>query len=111
MHAAEASLSQLLNLLIAFLLLRGFGIGRVSAVGSMTAKLISFVMVTLGLFLCTLEDGSSASKGTAVPAVSSTAPQPLPGTVPGFDTPGLTGVDATFGDLGLLGEGGARTQY
>ena len=28
MHAAEASLSQLLNLLIAYLLLRGFGIGR-----------------------------------------------------------------------------------
>ena len=30
MHAAEASLSQLLNLLIAYLLLRGFGIGRPS---------------------------------------------------------------------------------
>jgi len=64
-HAAEASLSQLLNLLLAFLLLKCFGIGRASAVGSMSAKLISFVMVTVGLFLCTLED-SPPAKSTMV---------------------------------------------
>lgn len=54
-HAAEASLSQLLNLILAYLLLRGCGIGRSSAVSSMRIKFVSFVMVTLGLFLCTFE--------------------------------------------------------
>ena len=54
MHAAEASLSQLINLCFAYLLLRGCGIGRSSAVSSMGIKLVSFVMVTIGLFLCTL---------------------------------------------------------
>jgi len=54
-HAAEASLSQLFNLLIAFLMLRVFNIGRSSAVSSMSIKLVSFVMVTIGLFLCTIE--------------------------------------------------------
>ena len=53
-HAAEASLSQLLNLMVAYILYRGFGVGRSSAVGSMTIKMVSFVMVTIGLFLCTL---------------------------------------------------------
>ena len=47
-HAAEASLSQLLNLFLAFVLLRGCGLGRHSAVGSMRAKLLSFVLVTAG---------------------------------------------------------------
>mgnify|MGYP006108567793 CR=1 FL=1 len=113
MHAAEASLSQLLNLLIAFFLLRGFGIGRVSAVGSMTAKLVSFVMVTLGLFLCTLEDGkppsaAGAAAGAVVAQGSSTAPLPLPGNVPGFDTASVTGIDAAaVTDAGLFGGGGA----
>ena len=66
-HAAEASLSQLMNLLLAFLLLKCFGIGRASAVGSMSAKLISFVMVTVGLFLCTLEDSPPSAKSTVLP--------------------------------------------
>ena len=114
-HAAEASLSQLLNLLIAYLLLRGFGVGRVSAVGSMTAKLVSFVMVTLGLFLCTLDDGrGGAAAGGANPAVASTAPQPLSGAgVPGFDTASVpvTGLDLTS-DPDLLGGGSAsRTSF
>ena len=56
MHAAEASLSQLLNLLLAYVLYKCFHIGRPSAVGSMAAKAASFVMVTIGLFLCTFED-------------------------------------------------------
>ena len=29
----------------------------------MTAKFVSFVMVTLGLFLCTLDDGRLAAAG------------------------------------------------
>ena len=60
-HAAEASLSQLLNLLLAFALLRFFGIGRSSAVGFMRAKMLSFVMVSIGLVLCTLEEGGAAN--------------------------------------------------
>lgn len=55
-HAAEASLSQLLNLALAVVLLRCFGLGRSSAVEAPGVKLASFVMVTIGLFLCTLED-------------------------------------------------------
>lgn len=66
-HAAEASLSQLLNLMLAFLLLKCFGIGRESAVGSMPAKIASFVLITIGLFLCTLEE-------TRTPAVASFRP-------------------------------------
>ena len=106
-HAAEASLSQLLNLLIAYCLLRGFGIGRASAVGSMTAKFVSFVMVTLGLFLCTLDDGRAAAAIAAVPAASATAAIQLPAAVPGFDSLAdnggafttLTGVDPPLSDL------------
>jgi len=54
-HAAEASLSQLFNLFLAYVLFKCFGIGRESAIGSMPAKLASFLLVTAGLFLCTLE--------------------------------------------------------
>ena len=57
-HAAEASLSQLLNLGLAFVALRACGVGRPSAVGSMRAKLLSFLLVTAGLLACTLEDES-----------------------------------------------------
>lgn len=66
-HAAEASLSQLLNLALAYILLRGFGIGRSSAVSSMKIKFISFVMVTIGLFLCTFEGGEKQAKPAAAP--------------------------------------------
>ena len=72
-HAAEASLSQLLNLAIAFILLKGFGVGRSSAVGSMSAKVVSFVMVTIGLFLCTLEDGHAVKRVELQPAASQAA--------------------------------------
>ena len=90
--------------------LRRLPTGRPSAVGSMTAKFVSFVMVTLGLFLCTLDDGSHGAANSAQPAVSSTAPVPLPGSVPGFDTPGLTGADAAFSDVVDPGRGGG-TNY
>lgn len=84
-HAAEASLSQLLNLAIAYVLLRGFGIGRASAVGGMRVKLVSFVMVTIGLFLCTLEEGPPAA---AAPQLA------MPATAPLRQLPGLGDEDA-----------------
>ena len=62
-HAAEASLSQLLNLLLALVLFRCLRVGRSSAVGFMRAKILSFVLVTLGLVLCTLEEGGAANRG------------------------------------------------
>ena len=68
-HAAEASLSQLLNLMLAFLLLRGCGIGRSSAVSHMRIKFVSFVMVTIGLFLCTLE-GEKPVRPASQPAAA-----------------------------------------
>jgi hypothetical protein len=64
-HAAEASLSQLLNLLLAYGLLHGCGIGRNSAVGSMRAKLLSFVLVTVGLIVCSFEDSAHSAKPAA----------------------------------------------
>ena len=75
-HAAEASLSQLLNLTIAYILYRGFSIGRSSAVDSMRIKFVSFVMVTIGLFLCTLgeADGGHSSATAAKPSVAGSAP-------------------------------------
>uniref|UniRef100_A0A7S0LHD8 EamA domain-containing protein n=1 Tax=Coccolithus braarudii TaxID=221442 RepID=A0A7S0LHD8_9EUKA len=75
-HAAEASLSQLLNLLLAFVLLKGFGWGRQSAVGSMWAKIVSFVMVSIGLFLCSLEDGEP-SMHSSTPVRTFAASPPL----------------------------------
>jgi len=63
-HAAEASLSQLLNLSLAYVLLELFGVGRSSSVGSMPAKVVSFIMVSVGLFLCTFEDAPPALKKT-----------------------------------------------
>ena len=73
-HAAEASLSQLLNLMLAYILLTCFGIGRASAVSSMRIKFISFVMVTIGLFLCTFDANDTSGKGHAAAV---TAPQPI----------------------------------
>lgn len=78
-HAAEASLSQLLNLMLAYLLLRGFGLGRSSAVSGMRIKFISFTMVTIGLFLCTL-DADRPGRPAATPAATLSAPSGLPAT-------------------------------
>jgi len=76
-HAAEASLSQLLNLLLAFILLKCFGVGRPSSVGSMRAKLFSFCLVTVGLFLCTLEAGPSPSAPMSLLPEPSAARRPM----------------------------------
>lgn len=56
-HTAEASMSQLLNLMVAYVLHNGFAIGRASAASGLQAKLISFGLVTLGLYLCGEEGG------------------------------------------------------
>ena len=92
----------------------------------MTAKFVSFVMVTLGLFLCTLDDGrlaaANAAAAAAAPAASSAAFSAvgLPATVPGFDSLAdnggafttLTGDDLRGReDLGRGGGGSASTYY
>mmetsp|Transcript_85709 Transcript_85709/g.171183 ORF Transcript_85709/g.171183 Transcript_85709/m.171183 type:complete len:251 (-) Transcript_85709:160-912(-) len=79
-HAAEASLSQLINLCFAYILLRGFGIGRSSAVSSMGIKVVSFVMVTIGLFLCTLENEQRPVM--RLEAATRSNLHQLPGTLP-----------------------------
>mmetsp|Transcript_3245 Transcript_3245/g.9364 ORF Transcript_3245/g.9364 Transcript_3245/m.9364 type:complete len:462 (+) Transcript_3245:97-1482(+) len=60
-HAAEASMSQLLNLLVAFCLQHLCSIGRESAAKGVKTKLVSFVLVTGGLFLCG-EDGQGVRR-------------------------------------------------
>lgn len=52
-HAAEAAMSQVFNLLLAFLLVRVFGIGRSSAAEHFKLKFISFLLVSIGLVMCT----------------------------------------------------------
>ena len=95
----------------------------------MTAKFVSFVMVTLGLFLCTLDDGRLAAANAANAAAAAAAPTAssaafsavgLPATVPGFDSLAdnggafttLTGDDLRGReDLGRGGGGSASTYY
>ena len=98
----------------------------------MTAKFVSFVMVTLGLFLCTLDDGrlaaanaanaAAAAANAAAPTASSAAFSAVgpPATVPGFDSLAdnggafttLTGDDLRGReDLGRGGGGSASTYY
>ena len=81
-HAAEASLSQLLNLFLAFVLLRGFGIGRDSAVGSMPAKVLSFVLVTAGLLVCTVEDDRGAIASATAATLAAAARNATLGKAP-----------------------------
>ncbi|KAJ1617036.1 hypothetical protein T492DRAFT_917982 [Pavlovales sp. CCMP2436] len=57
-HTAEASMSQLLNLMIAYALHHIFAIGRASAASGVRTKLVSFALVTIGLFLCGDEGGA-----------------------------------------------------
>lgn len=56
-HTAEASMSQLLNLMIAYALHHVFSIGRASAASGLRTKLVSFALVTIGLYLCGDEGG------------------------------------------------------
>jgi len=50
---------------LAFVLLRTCGIGRASAVGSPGAKLLSLVLVTAGLVICSLDDGAAPTIPTS----------------------------------------------
>jgi len=87
-HAAEASLSQLINLCLAYVFLRCFGIGRSSAVSSMGIKLVSFVMVTIGLFLCTLENEAQRPTLRLREAATRESLRQLPGTLPTMELAG-----------------------
>jgi len=87
-HAAEASLSQLINLCLAYVFLRCFGIGRSSAVSSMSIKLVSFVMVTIGLFLCTLENEAQRPELRLREAATREGLRQLPGTLPSMELAG-----------------------
>ena len=110
-HAAEASLSQLLNLLIAYLLLKCFGLGRASAVSGMRVKFVSFVMVTIGLFLCTFDADAGGRKAVATPAapVGGAVVSALPGAPP--PSPYVSQTDLLLGgSLGLAHTGGYATQ-
>lgn len=60
-HTAEASMSQLLNLMIAYALHHLFSVGRASAASGLRTKLLSFALVTVGLYLCG-EDGRGAER-------------------------------------------------
>lgn len=51
--------------MLAFVLLRTCGIGRASAVGSPGAKLLSLVLVTAGLVICSLDDGAAPTIPTS----------------------------------------------
>ena len=93
MHAAEASLSQLINLMLAYVLLRGLGIGRPSAVSSMRIKFVSFVMVTIGLFLCTIDDSAPKHTAAAATKLSTAATRADLRSLPG-DASGASGVAA-----------------
>ena len=89
-HAAEASLSQLLNLALAYLLLKGCGIGRDSAVSSMRIKFISFVMGTIGLFLCTLEGERPPPRPPAAPPAALGQMPAVVGSLTATVTTGVT---------------------
>eukprot|EP00744_Colponema_vietnamica_P011971 GILI01016816.1.p1 GENE.GILI01016816.1~~GILI01016816.1.p1 ORF type:complete len:387 (+),score=65.36 GILI01016816.1:96-1256(+) len=54
-HAAESSLNQLVNLWLALLIKRVFGLGRSSSISHLTSKVVSFFLVAGGLFLAALE--------------------------------------------------------
>jgi len=55
-HAAESSLSQGINLVFAVVGLKLLGIGRESAVSNLKIKIISCVVVSIGLFMLTLTE-------------------------------------------------------
>eukprot|EP00514_Thraustochytrium_sp_LLF1b_P008952 CAMPEP_0184548608 /NCGR_PEP_ID=MMETSP0199_2-20130426/6294_1 /TAXON_ID=1112570 /ORGANISM="Thraustochytrium sp., Strain LLF1b" /LENGTH=496 /DNA_ID=CAMNT_0026943229 /DNA_START=105 /DNA_END=1595 /DNA_ORIENTATION=+ len=55
-HAAEASLSQAVNLLLAVIAFKVFALGRASAVDNLKIKLVSSVVVSFGLFLLAISE-------------------------------------------------------
>lgn len=59
-HAAESSLEQAFNLILAFILKRFFNVGRDSSIGNMKVKIVSCVVISIGLFLIAYRDHSEA---------------------------------------------------
>ena len=55
-HAAEASMAQAFNLIAAFVAKKCFNLGRDSAVQAMKYKVISVIIVSVGLFLIAFRD-------------------------------------------------------
>jgi hypothetical protein len=53
-HASEMSLSQFFNLLLAYSLKRYFNLGKEASLSNIEVKLLSFVMITIGLYLAVL---------------------------------------------------------
>jgi len=63
-HAAEASMAQGFNLIAAFTAKTCFNVGRDSAVQGMRYKVVSVVIVSVGLFLVAFHDLGKASTGS-----------------------------------------------
>jgi hypothetical protein len=53
-HASETSLSQFFNLILAFTLKRYFNLGKEASLQNMDVKMMSFFLITLGLYLAIL---------------------------------------------------------
>ena len=107
-HAAEASLSQILNLGLAYVLLTTCRVGRISAVGSMRAKLLSFVLVTAGLVACTFEEGSPPAAATAAGTFTNAlalAPASAVSTVVGASAAAVAATAGTALALGNISAG------
>lgn len=64
-HAAEASLSQGLNLFFAIIAFKLFGLGRASAVENLGIKALSCVVVSIGLFLLSSSEAGDDSAAHA----------------------------------------------
>jgi hypothetical protein len=62
-HAVEASMAQTLNLILSAIAKRCFNLGRDSAVSGMKFKLISVVVVSIGLFLIAFKDVGNPGGG------------------------------------------------
>ena len=78
-HAAEASMAQGFNLVLAFVAKRFFNLGRDSAVLGLKYKVASVVVVSIGLFLIAFQDlarggdGSHGGPGRRLTPVSASA--------------------------------------
>jgi len=62
-HAAESSMAQGFNLIAAFIAKRCFNVGRDSAIQGMKYKVISVIIVSVGLFMIAFQDVSAGESG------------------------------------------------
>lgn len=63
-HAAESSLEQALNLILAYILKKTFDVGRESAITGMKQKILSCFIVSIGLFLLAYKDSEQDTSTT-----------------------------------------------